>query len=180
MRALSALGASVTLLTMHALAVTVNISSTESPETDWAAVYYGQASLLIGNDASPDTGGFHVWPWTDLLGNSIADVYTRRSSLTLPLYDIGGRDVLLTLSEPDTLFHVFEGLEDKRFDEIVGAQKKLLGDWSSLCSWRSASSGEQYFFIFGKEDVVQLLVRNQQDIEIVEVMPCLVLLLSAN
>lgn len=99
-------------ISASATASTVNISSFSSPESDWATVYYAESPLLIGNDASPATGGFHAWPLTSALSEeSIADVYTRRSSLTLPLYDLGGRDLLLTLSEPDSLLHLFAGFE---------------------------------------------------------------------
>lgn len=142
------------------------------PETDNTVLYYSKSPLLIGNDGTPDQGGFNIYSLRTLESGPTADVYTGRAKTVAVAYDIGGRDVLITIAQPDSIMRVYEGLESSRFREIKSAQKKFLGDWNSLCTWKSAISGEQYLYLFGKKQVVMILVKDQKHVELAEVDGC--------
>jgi 3-phytase len=142
---------------------------TAEVESDWTAIYYGSRqrdSLLLGNDGSAGTGGFRSY---DLFDRSLNETGRRtpgRAKVVGVLYDVGRRDLLVSITATESLIRLYDvdGLE-----EIPGAQKKALGDWSSLCTWRSPR-GADYFYLFGKKQAVQFLVReNRGDVEILEV-----------
>ena len=150
-------------------AVEVNITAVQGPpETDSTVFYCGETPLLIGNDGTADKGGFHAYDLSNT-AESVADVYTGRTKTMAIAYGIGGRDVLITIAQPDSIMRVYEGLETSSFREVQSAQKKFLGDWSALCTWRSAISGEQYLYLFGKKQVVQILIRDAEHTELAEV-----------
>jgi 3-phytase len=137
-------------------------------EADNTAFYYSSSPLLVANDGSAADGGFRVFsvgastPWSEKLHQK-----TGRSKIATPVYDVGGRDVFLNIPAPDSILRAFDA---KTLKEVEGARKKILGDWSTMCIWRSSKSGENYAFLFGKKMVVQLLVRAQKkDIQILEV-----------
>lgn len=77
--------------------------------------------------------------------------------------------MLVSIAQPDSIMRVYEALESGQFREIKSAQRKFLGDWNSLCTWKSAASGEQYLYLFGKKQAVMILVKDQKNVELVEV-----------
>lgn len=139
-------------------------------EADGTAFYYASNPLVLVNDGSAADGGFRIFrvgedaPWTQTTHRK-----TGRSKIITPVHDVGGRDILLNIAAPDSILRAFE-VKRNGFAEVKGARKKILGDWSTLCVWRSGKSGEQYGFLFGKKQVVQLLIRGKKkDTEILEV-----------
>ncbi|GES60595.1 hypothetical protein ATEIFO6365_0006005600 [Aspergillus terreus] len=153
-------------------APTVNVSIsalTAEIESDWAAVYYGprpQDSLLVGNDGSAATGGFRTYDLFDRSLNETARRTPGRTKVVGVLYDIGGRDLLVSITTTESIIRLYDvdGLW-----EIPGVQKKVLGDWSCLCTWRSPR-GADYVYLFGKKQAIQFLVReNRKELEILEV-----------
>lgn len=131
-------------------------------EPDNTAFYYSSNPLLLGNDGSAADGGFRVFsvsPTPEFPQKSHQK--TGRSKIILPVYDIGGTDLLVNIPAPDSIFRVFDA---KTLEEVKDARKKILGDWSTLCGWRSAKSGNQYVFMFGKKMAMQLLIRSQNNI----------------
>jgi 3-phytase len=151
-----------------------NVNITLNPaavgfEADNTAFYYSSSPLLIANDGSAAEGGFRVLDakrtsqWAE-----VAHLKTGRSKFAVPVYDIGGRDIVVTIAATDSVMRAFE---TKGLAEIKDARKYILGDWSTLCGWRSVSSGNSYLFLFGKKMVVQLLVRSQKNkgVQILEV-----------
>ncbi|UZP40806.1 hypothetical protein NXS19_008622 [Fusarium pseudograminearum] len=55
------------------------------------------------------------------------------------------------------------------FKQIKDADFKVLGDWSALCSWKSPT-GNDYVYLFGKGQAVQLLLRaTKKSLEFVEI-----------
>jgi 3-phytase len=143
-------------------------AKTPAVESDSSAVYHSSASpLLLGNDGSAVTGGFHIW---SLDGSNplkeVSSKATSRSKLVTTVYDIGKKDLIITISQPNNILQVFDV---NGFQEIKEAAKTSIGDWSALCTWKSAKSGNQYFYLFGKKQVVQYLIRADQTSEIIEV-----------
>ncbi|KAF4456141.1 3-phytase precursor [Fusarium albosuccineum] len=152
-----------------AVEVDVGVTAyTAEVESDWTAVYYSDSEpLLIGNDGGPDKGGFHVY---DLGSESpLKEVAARtpgRSKLVTTVYDVDEKDLLVTIAQPDSVIRVYEMPE---FEQIKDADFKVLGDWSALCSWKS-EAGNDYIYLFGKGQAVQLLLREtKKSVEIVEV-----------
>ncbi|KAL2073823.1 hypothetical protein VTL71DRAFT_11149 [Oculimacula yallundae] len=143
-------------------------AKTSEVDSDNSAVYHSSSNpLLIGNDGSAATGGFHIWS----LGGSlplkeVSSEATGRSKLVTTVYDIGAKDLIITISQPNNVLQVFDV---NGFEEIKEAAKPAIGDWSALCSWKSAKSGSQYFYLFGKKQVVQYLIRAENSMEIVEI-----------
>jgi 3-phytase len=141
---------------------------TSTVESDWTAVYYSDRNpLLIGNDGGPDKGGFHVY---DLASKSpLREVTAQtpgRSKLVTTVYDVDDKDVLVTIAQPYSVLRAYEMPE---FKHIKDADFKVLGDWSALCSWKSPA-GNDYVYLFGKGQAVQLLLREtKKSLEFVEV-----------
>jgi 3-phytase len=141
---------------------------TSEVESDWTTVYYSDHNpLLIGNDGGPDKGGFHVY---DLTSKSPLQEVTAktpgRSKLVTTVYDVDDQDILVTIAQTDSVLRAYEMPE---FKQINDADFKVLGDWSALCSWKSPA-GNDYVYLFGKGQAVQLLVReSKKSLEFVEV-----------
>ncbi|OAG04457.1 thermostable phytase [Paraphaeosphaeria sporulosa] len=149
-------------LIFQSLAQNANITLTPAAvgfEADNTAFYYSSSPLLLANDGSAAGGGFRVFDgkqnpqWAE-----VAHLRTGRSKVAIPVYNIGGRDIVVTIAATDSNMRAFEA---NGLKEIKNARKPILGDWSTLCGWQSASSGNSYLLLFGKRIVVQLLVRNQ-------------------
>jgi 3-phytase len=129
---------------------------------------YSHLPSLVANDGSAADGGFRTFAISKSF-NETTHQKTGRSKIAVPVHDIGGRDVVINIPAPDSLIRVFDAETGK---EVDSNDKKLLGDWSSACIWRSSKSGESYLFLFGKMRVVQLLVRNKKmKVEVLEVCP---------
>ncbi|KAK9260176.1 hypothetical protein V1519DRAFT_485133 [Lipomyces tetrasporus] len=111
----------------------ISISAlTPEIESDSAAIYYGrnpEDSLLLGNDGSAATGGFRAW---DLLSSTTA-LLVRRSRC--PAFRRRRDGLVVSLASPDSVIRVFDVGDGLK--EIYEARKKVLGDWSALCTWKS-------------------------------------------
>lgn len=136
---------------------------TNEVDSDQSVVYYGKSlnnSLLIGNDGGAATGGIRSFSFLTL--TQTAHVRPGRTKAVGVLYDIDarGKDVIVSIAAPDSIIRLFDvnGMRE------VPVQKKALGDWSCLCTWRN------YFFLFGKKVAMQFLVRESRgNVEILEV-----------
>ncbi|KAF2448745.1 thermostable phytase [Karstenula rhodostoma CBS 690.94] len=137
-------------------------------EADNTAFYYSSSPLLLANDGSAAEGGFRVFDAKRVSQwDEVAHLKTGRSKVAVPVYDIGGRDIVITIAATDSVMRAFEAIG---LVEIQNTKKYILSDWSTLCGWRSAISGNSYLFLFGKKMVVQLLVRSQKrQVQILEV-----------
>lgn len=137
-------------------------------EADNTAFQYSSPPLLIANDGSAADGGFRAFESPSLYQWAPkAHLKTGRSKIALPINNVDGRNIVVTVAATDSIMRVFG---TRKFSEIEEARKKILGDWSTLCSWRSALSGNIYLFLFGKKMAVQLLVRSHgRTIQILEV-----------
>lgn len=149
--------------------VSVNVSAvTTGVDSDWTAVHYSDSNaLLLGNDGSPGKGGFHVYKIDakDRLPE-VTSAVTGRTKLVTTVYNVDGKDLAVTIAQPDSILRVFELPRVTRVDD---ASFEVLGDWSALCSWTSKTAN-QYLFLFGKHQAVQLLIRSNGDgIKILEV-----------
>lgn len=135
-------------------------------ESDFTAVYYSSndAPLLIGNDGGAASGGFRVWP-LDTSSTSLNESQHQtpgRTKLVTTVYGVGGRDLIVTIAQPDSYFRLYDA--GSAASEMAGEPlARTLGDWSALCGWKSASSGEQYLYLFGKKQAVHLLMRQQRN-----------------
>jgi hypothetical protein len=123
-------------------------ASTVDVDSDNTAVYYSSHPLLFGNDGSAAAGGIHAWS-LDSNASILPEVSAKtggRSKLVAAVYDVGKKDLIITIAMPDSVLRVFDA-------EGKGAQvaeKKAIGDWSALCPWKSAESGNQYLYMFGE------------------------------
>lgn len=143
-------------------------ATTADVDSDNTAVYYSSHALLFGNDGSAAAGGIHAWS-LDSNASILPEVSAKkggRSKLVAAVYDVGKKDLIITIAMPDSVLRVFDA-------EGKGAQvaeKKAIGDWSALCPWKSAESGNQYLYMFGKKQAVQYLIRKKEKkVEVVEV-----------
>lgn len=137
-------------------------------DADNTVFIYGRPPLVIANDGSAADGGFHTFqvaksaPFQEETHQK-----TGRSKVVATVYDVAGRDLIINLPSTDSLIRVFNA---RTGEEVNSNDKMQLGDWSTACVWRSQTSGESYVFLFGKNMIVQLIVRGQnRDIEILEV-----------
>jgi 3-phytase len=137
-------------------------------EGDNANFVYGRSPLLVSNDGSAADGGFRTFSVANSLSfKETTHQKTGRSKIAVPVHDIGGRDLVINIPAPDSLIRLFDAQTGKKVDSN---DKRILGDWSTACVWRSQESGESYMFLFGKKKVVQFLVRNKKkDVEVLEV-----------
>ncbi|KAJ8127043.1 hypothetical protein O1611_g6595 [Lasiodiplodia mahajangana] len=137
--------------------------------SDFTAVVYNKNSpVLIGNDGGAASGGFRTFA----INNSTDLTETRhktpgRTKLVTTVYGIEGKDLIVTIAQPDSFFRLYDATTAEQVGEPLA---RTLGDWSALCVWRSQSSGEQYLYLFGKKQAVQFLVRAANgSAEIVEI-----------
>ena len=100
----------INIVTINAAPETdLPVSTFISPvASDSTAVYYSGHPLLIGNDGTAATGGFRVW---NLAGGSSASEIARRlngrSKVVATVYDIDGKDLIITIDQPDSIIRVF-------------------------------------------------------------------------
>jgi 3-phytase len=129
---------------------------------------YGKSPLVVVNDGSAADGGFRIFAISNTTAiQESSHQKTGRSKVAFPVHDIGGRDLIISISAPDSLIRVFDAESGAA---VKSNYKKQLGDWSTACVWRSEKSGEIYFFLFGKKMVVQFLVQGtKKELEILEV-----------
>ncbi|OAX85238.1 hypothetical protein ACJ72_00398 [Emergomyces africanus] len=157
-------GASLTLAAPARTDVPVS-GLTGEVEGDQSIIYYGNKqaeSLLVGNDASAVTGGWKAWhlinnATTSTLPELAVRIHGRTKAIGV-VYDVGGKDIIVSIAATDSVLRVYEACN---VDELPSNQKVMLGDWSALCPWRSPKSGNQYFYLFGKKQAVQFIVREK-------------------
>lgn len=147
-------------------------ATTDEIEAGYSAVYYGEGNgdaTLVGIDGSAPTGGFRTWEFKDD-GKDLKELTSNtpgRTGVIDVLYGVAGKDLLVSITAPESLLSLYDAAEPS--GEAL-ASKKALGDWSSLCAWRSSESKWQYFYLFGKKEAVQYVVREQDgELEILEV-----------
>lgn len=122
-------------------------------ESDWTAVAYNRnAPFLVGNDGGAASGGLHVFE----LNNSnplpeVKHVTPGRSKLVAVAHGVGMKDLILTIAQTDSYFRVYDAATVEQLGEPISL---TLGDWSSLCTWKSQASGETYVYLFGKVPTV--------------------------
>ncbi|RWA10221.1 hypothetical protein EKO27_g4870 [Xylaria grammica] len=138
-------------------------------ESDFTTLVYNKTGpVLIGNDGGAASGGFHAFAIDD--GGRLTETKHEtpgRTKLVTTAYGVGGRDLIITIAQPDSFFRLYDAGTVEQVGEPL---TRTLGDWSALCVWRSQSSGEQYLYLFGKKQVVQFLLRVAHgSIEIVEI-----------
>ncbi|KAK2767939.1 hypothetical protein FQN53_006402 [Emmonsiellopsis sp. PD_33] len=148
---------------------------TAQVEADNSVIHYARKeenSLLIGNDGSAATGGFRAWNLFDNRNetNSLPEVAGSthgRSKPVAVLYDVAGKDLVVSIAATDSVIRVFnvDGMA-----ELSSNKKVMLGDWSALCSWRAPVTARQYFYLLGKKQAVQFVIRGKGNgYEILEV-----------
>lgn len=160
MRSLSLLAASLAA-TATAAKVDLPISArTDDVDSDTTAVFYNTTNpVLIGNDGGASTGGFRLYS----LDGSTPLTETKhetpgRTKLVTNVYDVGGKDLVVTIAQPDSFFRLYDSITGEQVGEPL---TRTLGDWSALCTWKSQASGEQYVYLFGKKQAVHFLLREQ-------------------
>ncbi|KAL6703422.1 hypothetical protein ACN47E_009681 [Coniothyrium glycines] len=136
--------------------------------SDNTAFVYGASPKLVANDGSAADGGFRTFAIAATLPlKELTHAKSGRSKVAIPIHNVGGRNIIVNIPAPDSLFRVFDAANGK---EIDSNNKKQLGDWSTSCVWQSPKSGESYLYLFGKKKAVQFLVRAENNkIEILEV-----------
>lgn len=140
-------------------------------DSDNAALIYAPSPILLANDGSAADGGFRTF---SVSNSTNSTSFTERShersgrtKIAIPVYDVGGRDVIFNIPSPNSIIRLYDVLDGS---EIAGSRKYQLGDWSVARNWRSPTSGENYVFLFGKKKVVQFLVRGDgNDAQVLEV-----------
>ncbi|RMZ68263.1 phytase [Pyrenophora seminiperda CCB06] len=129
---------------------------------------YGASPLLVANDKGAEDGGFRTFTISN--GSTFeqkSHPKTGRSKIVVPIFGIGGRDLIVNVPSPDSLIRVYDATTG---GAVESNDKEQLGDWSTACAWRSPVSGESYMFLFGKKMVVQFLIRGtSKRVEVLEV-----------
>lgn len=152
-------------------AANLNVSAlvAETIESDWTTTYYSKDSpLLLGNDGGASTGGFHAW---DINGDepleASVSLFTGRTKLVSTLYNVGGKDYLVSIPQTTSRLTLYELPDVTKVDEV---DYFALGDWAALCSWKSRSKND-YLFLFGKREAIQFLIRSggERPVEILRV-----------
>ncbi|KAI1181173.1 hypothetical protein F4777DRAFT_4919 [Nemania sp. FL0916] len=127
-------------------------------ESDFTAVVYNKTRpIFVGNDGGVASGGFHTFAIGN--GSSLTEIAHKtpgRTKLVTTVYGIQGKDLIVTIAQPDSLFRLYDA---STAEQIGKPLARTLGDWSALCAWKSQSSGEQYLYLFGKKQAVQFLLR---------------------
>ncbi|TGJ81118.1 hypothetical protein E0Z10_g7640 [Xylaria hypoxylon] len=141
-------------------------------QSDFTALIYNKTNpVLIGNDGGAASGGFHAFAINN--GGNLTETKHQtpgRTKLVATAHGVGGRDLIITIAQPDSFFRLYDASTVEQVGEPLA---RTLGDWSALCVWRSKSSGDQYLYLFGKKQAVQFLLRTSHgsngSIEIVEI-----------
>ncbi|KAI0139491.1 3-phytase [Hypoxylon sp. NC0597] len=166
----ASLAASVTAAAAAALDVDLPVSAmSDEVESDFTAVYYDAVRpLLVGNDGGASSGGFRLFDLDSETTLTETNHETPgRTKLVTTVYDIGGKDLIVTIAQPDSYFRLYDASTVEQIGEPIA---RTLGDWSALCAWKSQSSGEQYLYLFGKSQAVHFLLRgSNSSYELVEI-----------
>ncbi|KAJ1329256.1 3-phytase [Microdochium nivale] len=138
-------------------------------ESDWTAVAYNRnAPFLVGNDGGAASGGLRVFELND--SNPLPEikhVTPGRTKLVTVAHGVGKKDLILTIAQTDSYFRIYDAATLEQLGEPTAL---TLGDWSSLCTWKSQASGETYVYLFGKGQARIFLLRPLRDShELVEI-----------
>ncbi|KAI0870541.1 phytase [Hypoxylon argillaceum] len=140
----------------------------DAVDSEFTAVVYNTSPVLVSNDGGAATGGFHTFSFSS--SANITETHHQtpgRTKLVTTVYGIDGKDLIITIAQPDSFFRAYDATTAEQIGEPL---TRALGDWSALCVWRSQSSGEQYLYLFGKKEATQFLVRGAQgSIDLVEI-----------
>ncbi|KAH7105516.1 hypothetical protein BKA62DRAFT_766877 [Auriculariales sp. MPI-PUGE-AT-0066] len=147
--------------------VSVTLRATTAGEiaSDKAAFYYPSSNtsdvLVVGNDGAA-TGGISVWTVTGTDAVLPEPIFhkTGRTKLVGVLYGLADKDWIVTLAQSDSFLRFFDVDTQNELEE---ARFKVWGDYSALCGWRSADSGMQYIYIFGKKQVKVYMVHEKDN-----------------
>lgn len=149
-------------LTTAIASVTANVTLVNTGpeiESDWTSIYYHKKPLLLGNDGGAASGGIRAWSLESAAPLSqVKHLTPGRTKLLTVAYDVGDRDVLVTIAMTDSIIRLYDL---PTFAEIKSARSKALGDWSALCAWRSETDN-QYFYLLGKSIGIQFLLRERK------------------
>ncbi|KAK4186758.1 hypothetical protein QBC35DRAFT_500441 [Podospora australis] len=141
------------------LAVSVNVTlatARNNIESDWTSIYYSKKPLVLGNDGGAASGGIRAWDLDSAPPlQQIKHLTPGRTKLVTTVYNVGKRDLVVTIAQPDSVIRVYDL---PAFVEIQSARFKVLGDWSALCAWKSQTHN-QYFYLLGKRVGIQFLLR---------------------
>jgi 3-phytase len=140
-------------------------------DSDNAALIYAPSPILLANDGSAPDGGFRTFTVSNSTNSTLfterSHEKSGRTKIAIPVYDVGGRDVVFNIPSPNSVIRAYDV---KSGIEVEGSRRYQLGDWSVARNWRSQTSGENYVFLFGKKMVVQFLVKGDSDsVEVLEV-----------
>ncbi|XPT03537.1 3-phytase [Ascochyta lentis] len=140
-------------------------------DSDNAALIYASSPILLANNGSAADGGFRTFAASNSTNSTLfterSHEKSGRTKIAVPVYDVGGRDVIFNIPSPNSIIRAYDVASGV---EIEGSRRYQLGDWSVARNWRSQASGENYVFLFGKKMVVQFLVRGEgDDVQILEV-----------
>ncbi|KAI0397012.1 phytase [Xylariaceae sp. FL0594] len=138
-------------------------------KSDFTATYYnGFGPTLIGNDGGAASGGFRTFVISR--NNTVLETGHEtpgRTKLVTTVYGVGGRDLIVTIAQPDSYFRLYDA---RTLEPISKPIVRALGDWSVLCVWQSPRSGNQYLYLFGKRTAVQFLLRQSHErVDILEI-----------
>lgn len=140
-------------------------------DSDNAALIYAPSPILLANDGSAVDGGFRTFSASNSTNSTLFTARTHersgRTKIAIPVYDVGGRDVIFNIPSPNSVIRLYDVSSG---NEVAGSRRYQLGDWSVARNWRSQTSGENYVFLFGKKKVVQFLIKGDgDDVEVLEV-----------
>ncbi|KAI1411867.1 3-phytase [Hypoxylon sp. FL1857] len=144
-------------------------AQSDEVESDSTAVFYDAAHpVLVGNDGGASSGGFRLFDLDSETTLTETNHETPgRTKLVTTVYDVGGKDFIATIAQPDSYFRLYDARTAEQVGEPIA---RALGDWSALCAWKSQSSGEQYLYLFGKRQAVHFLLRgSNSSYELVEI-----------
>ncbi|KAI0914187.1 hypothetical protein F4823DRAFT_393475 [Ustulina deusta] len=138
-------------------------------DSDFTATVYNKTGpVLIGNDGGAKSGGFRAFAINN--GTYLTETKHEvpgRTKLVATVHGVGGRDLIVTIAQPDSFFRLYDASTVEQIGEPLA---RTLGDWSALCAWRSQTSGEQYLYLFGKKQAIQFSLRAAyQSVQIVEI-----------
>ncbi|KAI0431951.1 hypothetical protein F5Y09DRAFT_174985 [Xylaria sp. FL1042] len=163
---ITALSAFLSIATSLDLPVAARIDGIDSKFT--ATVYNKTSPILVGNDGGAASGGFRTFVFNN--GTYLTETKHEtpgRTKLVATVYSVGGRDLIVTIAQPDSFFRLYDASTVEQIGEPFA---RTLGDWSALCVWQSQSSGEHYLYLFGKKQAIHFLLRVvHREFEIVEI-----------
>lgn len=98
-------------------------------DSDNAALIHAPSPILLANDGSAADGGFRIFSAQNLTNSTSFFERTHeksgRTKIAIPVYDVGGRDVIFNIPSPNSVIRLYDVLNGS---EISGSRKYHLGD----------------------------------------------------